>query len=72
MNTVSEKQLARKHFRVGWQLYMSGLVIDSCKNADQRRGFMAALEAEADAETAAYLQSHTNATLASVASMKAA
>jgi hypothetical protein len=47
--------ISQKHYQVGYALCIARQPLEACQNATQRRGWWAALDAEADAETAAYL-----------------
>jgi hypothetical protein len=52
MQSISVSQ---KDYNVGWVLYMEGRSLRTCQNEYQRAGWWAALQAESDAETDAYL-----------------
>lgn len=45
-------------YAIGNQLYAAGELIDACGNPEQLRGFRASLNAEADAGTGFWLESH--------------
>jgi len=48
------KTLQQKHFDVGYALYVAHQPLDACQSDAQRRGWMAALYANAEAETPGY------------------
>jgi hypothetical protein len=45
-----------EQFQYGYNLFQAGEQISRCQNAEQRRGFMAALNAQAEANTPGYAQ----------------
>jgi hypothetical protein len=47
--------IAQKHFKVGYALFVGGHSLRTCQNEWQKAGWWAALDAEAAAETSAYL-----------------
>jgi hypothetical protein len=47
--------ISQKHYRVGFELFIAGQPLTACHSADMRRGWWAALDASADADTSAYL-----------------
>jgi hypothetical protein len=51
-NTMS---ISQKHHNIGYALYHAGQPVSTCQNEQQVRGWWAALAAESDAETDAYL-----------------
>jgi hypothetical protein len=53
MNTVPEKSLARKHFDVGYALYMADQDVEACQNDNQRTGWMSAYKGHCAAGYAA-------------------
>jgi hypothetical protein len=56
MEIVQEKTVTRKHFDIGYSLYVSGLSINHCQNIFQKRGWMSANAAEGEFVTAGYLK----------------
>lgn len=52
-----DAQDTRSDYTTGQRLYAAGEMIDACTNAEQRRGFMAASNACADAGTGFWLKS---------------
>jgi len=53
--THTHDQPAELHYEFGKTLYMDNCPVSDCENAHQDRGWWAALEADADCETAGYL-----------------
>lgn len=66
-NTVNREYTllaAWEQFRLGFDYFTSGQDVTVCANMQQRRGYFAALAAQADTETYAYLaQRKQNETL---------
>jgi hypothetical protein len=56
MTTLQQASSSRKHFEVGYALYLAGLKITHCQSADQRRGWLAANAAEGEYVTPGYAQ----------------
>jgi hypothetical protein len=49
--------LAQRHYAVGYALYIGRQPLEACQNADQRRGWFAALDADAECATPGYAAS---------------
>ena len=64
--TVALSSHGRMGYNVlcGGRIYEQGWPIERCENEDQRRGYMATLNAEADAETERFLANHRQAVAA--------
>ena len=64
--TVALSSHGRMGYNVlcGARIYGQGYPIAQCENEDQRRGYMAALNADADAATEYYLANHRQAVAA--------
>lgn len=46
--------ISQKHHNIGYALYMGGHPLSACQSADQRRGWWAALDADAECATPGY------------------
>ena len=47
----------QKHYRIGYELYLANQPFSACQTDGQRRGWLAANAAEAEAGVAGYAQS---------------
>ena len=54
MQILQEKTVTRKHFDIGYSLYLAGLRITHCQNIFQKRGWLAANAAEGEYVTPGY------------------
>lgn len=64
-NEYKQRRVARfTDWHAGARIYRGGWPIEQCQNEDQREGWRAMLEAEADAETERYLATHPQAVAA--------
>jgi hypothetical protein len=46
--------IAQRHYAIGYALYIARQPITACQSADMRRGWMAALSADAECATPGY------------------
>jgi hypothetical protein len=51
INIVS---ISQRHYAIGYALYIARQPITACQSADQKRGWMAALSADAECATPGY------------------
>jgi len=49
--------IAQKHYQVGYALYIGNQPLSACHNDQQRRGWWAALDADAECATPGYAAS---------------
>lgn len=56
MEVYTTPNLARKHRAVGYALFIAKLGIEHCRNEFQRRGWLSALNAEAECNTPGFAQ----------------
>jgi len=54
MTTLQQSSPARKHFAVGYALYIARQPLEACQNDAQRRGWWAGLDADAECATPHY------------------
>lgn len=62
--TAVQQAVARADYNAGARIYRGGWPIEQCETEMQRAGYMAALNADADAETERYLVTHRQAVAA--------
>ena len=48
--------IAQKHYRIGFELYIARQPLEACQSAAMRRGWLAALDADAECATPGYAQ----------------
>ena len=53
---INIMSISQKHYQVGYALYIAHQSLESCQNDAQRRGWWAALDADAECVTPGYAQ----------------